>query len=331
MQLVEYGTSSISAVSVLASECLDSFTSAPLCLEYGVISEPTAPTIGGVISELAAPTVGVEQSPIHYVDWDSLEIDGTLDDEGRIHVMNDDQLFALLGLRDEERAKKSVHAAGSSNDVETSGPGVLEGIEGAAIPVDHTVPGELVISYDKNNTCMDRYTKYPSMKEFRLAEDQKVTLSYHTVWHGMEKAKKELYGCWEESFQLLYSWEEEVLKRSPGSVIEIDIKKFRASYEREIPAMPDKSHWPKVKMPFDLGAPLEKRGVGRQRKLRIKGCLENGGKSSANSDGKNKKVIRGLVTCKRCGGKGKGSLGKTTKRTFHLNLRHQKEQPMKLQ
>lgn len=100
MQLVEYGTSSISAVSVLASECLDSCTSVPLCLEYGVISEPAAPTVGGVISELAAPTVGVEQPPIHYVDWDSLEIDGTLDDEGRIHVMNDDQLFALLGLRD---------------------------------------------------------------------------------------------------------------------------------------------------------------------------------------------------------------------------------------
>uniref|UniRef100_A0A0E0AZJ8 Uncharacterized protein n=1 Tax=Oryza glumipatula TaxID=40148 RepID=A0A0E0AZJ8_9ORYZ len=108
MQLVEYGTSSISAVSVLASECLDSCTSAPLCLEYGAISEPAAPTVGGVISELAAPTVGVEQPPIHYVDWDSLEIDGTLDDEGRIHVMNDDQLFALLGLRDEERAKKSA-------------------------------------------------------------------------------------------------------------------------------------------------------------------------------------------------------------------------------
>lgn len=82
------------------------------------------------------------------------------------------------------------------------------------------------------------------------------------------------------------------------------VQKFRASYEREIPAIPDKSHWPKVKMPFDLGAPLEKMGVGRQRKLRIKGCLENGGKSSAKSDGKNKKIIRGLVTCKRCGEKG---------------------------
>lgn len=62
-----------------------------------------------------------------------------------------------------------MHAVGSSSNVQTSGPGVLEGIEGATIPIDNIVPGELVIIYDKNNPCMDRYTKYPSMKEFRLA------------------------------------------------------------------------------------------------------------------------------------------------------------------
>uniref|UniRef100_A0A0E0L6C8 Uncharacterized protein n=1 Tax=Oryza punctata TaxID=4537 RepID=A0A0E0L6C8_ORYPU len=75
MQLVEYGTSSISAVSVLASECLDSCTSAPLCLEYGVISKP------------AAPTVGVEQ-PVQYVDWDSLELDETKRKPRKINQKN---------------------------------------------------------------------------------------------------------------------------------------------------------------------------------------------------------------------------------------------------
>lgn len=65
-----------------------------------------------------------------------------------------------------------MHAVGSSSNVQTSGPGVLEGIEGATIPIDNIVPGELVIIYDKNNPCMDRYTKYPSMKEFRLAVRQ---------------------------------------------------------------------------------------------------------------------------------------------------------------
>jgi hypothetical protein len=33
-----------------------------------------------------------------------------------------------------------------------------------------------------------------------------------------------LYGTWEESFQLLYSWKEAVLQKSPDSVIEIDVR-----------------------------------------------------------------------------------------------------------
>jgi hypothetical protein len=33
-----------------------------------------------------------------------------------------------------------------------------------------------------------------------------------------------LFGSWEESFQQLFSWKEEVMKRSPSSIIEIDIK-----------------------------------------------------------------------------------------------------------
>lgn len=38
--------------------------------------------------------------------------------------------------------------------------------------------------------------------------------------------------------------------------------------------------------------------------MRIKGCLETGGKSSAKIDDKKKKMVRGPVTCKRCGEKG---------------------------
>jgi hypothetical protein len=34
----------------------------------------------------------------------------------------------------------------------------------------------------------------------------------------------EVYGNWEDSFQLLFIWTEEVLRRSPGSVIEIETK-----------------------------------------------------------------------------------------------------------
>jgi hypothetical protein len=37
----------------------------------------------------------------------------------------------------------------------------------------------------------------------KLQEDHNVTIGYDTVWRGKEKARVELYGSWEESFQLL--------------------------------------------------------------------------------------------------------------------------------
>jgi hypothetical protein len=32
-----------------------------------------------------------------------------------------------------------------------------------------------------------------------------------------------VYGTWEESFELLFTWKAEVIKRCPGSVVEIDV------------------------------------------------------------------------------------------------------------
>jgi hypothetical protein len=64
----------------------------------------------------------------------------------------------------------------------------------------------------------------PKALQKRLQDDHKVTINYDTVRKGREKALTELYGYWEGSFQMLYRWKEEVLKRSPGSIVEIDIK-----------------------------------------------------------------------------------------------------------
>jgi transposase-like protein len=41
---------------------------------------------------------------------------------------------------------------------------------------------------------------------------------------------RELYGKWEESFQLLFNWRAEVLKRCPGNVIEIGIKEVDGKF-----------------------------------------------------------------------------------------------------
>jgi hypothetical protein len=56
-----------------------------------------------------------------------------------------------------------------------------------------------------------------------LQEGHNVTIGYDTVWKGKEKALKEVYESWEESFQLLFSWRETVLEKMPDSVVEIDV------------------------------------------------------------------------------------------------------------
>lgn len=54
------------------------------------------------------------------------------------------------------------------------------------------------------------------------------------------------------------------------------VEKFRKAYARQIEQLPSKEKWPKVELAFKVGAPLSKRGVGRQQKNRIKSCLEGG-------------------------------------------------------
>ncbi|XP_062201788.1 uncharacterized protein LOC133904333 [Phragmites australis] len=253
------------------------------------------------------------------VDWDMLQIEEKQDEEGRIQIITDDQLYLLLGLRDED--EKAEEARQNAAKASAEGVSVVDGTHGAAIPIDDAIPEERVMVHDKNNPCMDLGSKYPNMKEFRLAmrqfamnkefelgiektdpsryrgyckgdgccwrivgrvqsdnktimvtvvmdghtctsssrrktttptsawvadkaipilrkspnmgakelqsrlqDDHKCTIAYDTVWKGKEKALQELYGSWEESFQQLYNWKVEVLKRSPSSVIEIDTK-----------------------------------------------------------------------------------------------------------
>ena len=58
----------------------------------------------------------------------------------------------------------------------------------------------------------------------QLQDMYKCTIHYDTVWNGRQKALTKFYGSWEESFQQLFNWKEEVMKRSPDSIIEIDVK-----------------------------------------------------------------------------------------------------------
>jgi hypothetical protein len=84
------------------------------------------------------------------------------------------------------------------------------------------------------------------------------------------------------------------------------VQKFQNAYRRVVIAVGDKSFWPVVDFEVSVGAPLAKRPVGRQRKNRIKSCLEGGSgkKSSANENEKTRKLIRGKFRCPNCGQEG---------------------------
>jgi hypothetical protein len=55
-----------------------------------------------------------------------------------------------------------------------------------------------------------------------MEKEYPIKLNYTTVWKAKQKAMKELYGDWANTFRMLYSFKAEVEKRSPGSVVEID-------------------------------------------------------------------------------------------------------------
>ena len=59
--------------------------------------------------------------------------------------------------------------------------------------------------------------------QLRLEKEHKCQIAYDTVWRGKARALDEVYGKWSDSFELLFRWKAEVMKRSPGSVIEIEI------------------------------------------------------------------------------------------------------------
>lgn len=60
------------------------------------------------------------------------------------------------------------------------------------------------------NLKLDLEKKYP------------IKLNYTTVWKAKQRAMKELYGDWANTFRMLYCFKAEVEKRSPGSIVEID-------------------------------------------------------------------------------------------------------------
>ncbi|KAM0871570.1 hypothetical protein ACQ4PT_039311 [Festuca glaucescens] len=56
----------------------------------------------------------------------------------------------------------------------------------------------------------------------KLKEKFKIEVPYMRVFNGKQHAMDSIYGNWQESFKLLYSFKGEVEKTSPGSIVDID-------------------------------------------------------------------------------------------------------------
>jgi hypothetical protein len=97
------------------------------------------------------------------VDWDTIQIVDVLDDEGRVEVASEEQVYAVFGLQKEDDNEK--------NDMEGRGEGCSLWNEcddnHAAILVFQQLPRERRL-FNRNTHVMEPESVYPSMQGFRL-------------------------------------------------------------------------------------------------------------------------------------------------------------------
>jgi hypothetical protein len=100
------------------------------------------------------------------------------------------------------------------------------------IPFEHTciTSSQRVLTMTSQFWVAERITpvlaKTPNTTAKKLKTDMEkdypIKMNYTTVWKAKQRVMKELYGDWANTFRMLYSFKEEVEKRSPDSVVEID-------------------------------------------------------------------------------------------------------------
>jgi hypothetical protein len=142
------------------------------------------------------------------VDWNSLHIVETHDDEGRIALLSENQIYALLGLREEGTTNESEYVEhGVDNDDD-------------CFRTSDVLPSEMVISYDKDHPIMDIGTIYPTMEEFKMAVRQFAINEEFTL--GTEKSDKKRYRCFCKS-SLDCPWKINGTKHKEESIVEVNI------------------------------------------------------------------------------------------------------------
>lgn len=67
----------------------------------------------------------------------------------------------------------------------------------------------------------------PRESQVELKKKYKVDVPYGRVFKGKEKALDIIYGKWDDSYEILPTYQAELLKSMPGSVVDCDTKVYR--------------------------------------------------------------------------------------------------------
>jgi hypothetical protein len=112
-----------------------------------------------------------------------------------LDIIDEDQLFCLLGLRtdDDLHDRPSEAEAEAAAERDSTAENRIADIDidttGVVIPVDDHVLGERLYAYNPNKLCMDIGTMYPIMKEFRLVMKQ-FSINEEFEFHLVKTDKK---------------------------------------------------------------------------------------------------------------------------------------------
>jgi hypothetical protein len=113
-----------------------------------------------VVHPNAHPKVGI--------DWDTLQIVESQDEEGRIEIVDDDRMYELIGLRAEDEAVEKAGEAFKMQEGDVNRSYSENETIDAAIPIDDEIPDERVMLHDPDKPCIDIRTVYPSMWNWKI-------------------------------------------------------------------------------------------------------------------------------------------------------------------
>jgi hypothetical protein len=104
------------------------------------------------------------------VNWELIQIEDKLDDEGKLEFPSEEQLYLVLELKEEDDREKQEKERKTCGDSHYNGGNVCDD-SSAAISIFQHLSEEKVM-FDRNNSVMEPGSFYPNMKEFRLVMRQ---------------------------------------------------------------------------------------------------------------------------------------------------------------